>query len=283
MLHDVYYIIPPAVMHLADVECTDCILAWQIDLNQEAGHKAVYQAACQLQENIQFTLCILNAETVTGEIATEITAFFFFSNFNKHLGNPCLLLQGNESENLTAGMQQLAEHAKLQGFVQIQPILLKVTKDSSAVFFQASQADIIRQSYKSWLYNPMQDDINLYINISAQEDITRIQALLQEEERLFRQQNEGLFHLKRQNKDLTKQVQELERFSNAAKQEISNQVMYNDLLRSQSQVAALQKYYDNEYEILPLWYKRVGHVVKVLMGKRSFKSIFRNNVKKYIS
>jgi hypothetical protein len=59
--------------------------------------------------------------------------------------------------------------------------------------------------------------------------------------------------------------------------------MYNDLLRSQSQVAALQKYYNNEYEILPLWYKRVGHVVKVLMGKRSFKSIFRNNVKKYTS
>ncbi len=43
----------------------------------------------------------------------------------------------------------------------------------------------------------------------------------------------------------------------------------------------LHNWYKNEYEILPLWYKRFGHIIKVIMGKRSFKSLFSDKVKKY--
>jgi hypothetical protein len=34
-------------------------------------------------------------------------------------------------------------------------------------------------------------------------------------------------------------------------------------------------WYEKEYEVLPLWYKRFGHILKVLTGKRSFKSLFK--------
>ena len=40
-------------------------------------------------------------------------------------------------------------------------------------------------------------------------------------------------------------------------------------------------WYHNQYEILPLWYKRLGHIIKVIMGKRTFRSLFNDNVKKY--
>jgi hypothetical protein len=43
----------------------------------------------------------------------------------------------------------------------------------------------------------------------------------------------------------------------------------------------LFKWYHNEYEILPLWYKRFGHVLKVVLGKRTFRSLFNDHVKKY--
>jgi hypothetical protein len=33
-------------------------------------------------------------------------------------------------------------------------------------------------------------------------------------------------------------------------------------------------WYKNEYEVLPMWYKRCGQVIKVLIGKRTFKSLF---------
>ncbi len=40
-------------------------------------------------------------------------------------------------------------------------------------------------------------------------------------------------------------------------------------------------WYHNEYEILPLWYKRFGHILKVIMGKRTLRSLFSDDVKKY--
>ncbi|RTL59634.1 MAG: hypothetical protein EKK37_07690 [Sphingobacteriales bacterium] len=43
----------------------------------------------------------------------------------------------------------------------------------------------------------------------------------------------------------------------------------------------LFKFYQNEYESLPLWYKRFGHILKVAMGKRTLRSLFNDNVKKY--
>ncbi|MES1220823.1 MAG: hypothetical protein ABUT20_35310 [Bacteroidota bacterium] len=35
------------------------------------------------------------------------------------------------------------------------------------------------------------------------------------------------------------------------------------------------EWYTNEYEILPRWYKRLGHLIKAIMGKRSFKSLIK--------
>ena len=47
------------------------------------------------------------------------------------------------------------------------------------------------------------------------------------------------------------------------------------------QMNEVVNFYKYEYEILPTWFKRFGHVVKVLMGKRSFKSLYDDNAKKY--
>jgi len=36
-------------------------------------------------------------------------------------------------------------------------------------------------------------------------------------------------------------------------------------------------WYQKEYEVLPLWFKRTGQLIKVLMGKRSFSSLFNKS------
>ena len=43
----------------------------------------------------------------------------------------------------------------------------------------------------------------------------------------------------------------------------------------------LRQWYHNEYEVLPMWFKRLGHIIKVLVGKRNFRSLFRDDVKKH--
>jgi hypothetical protein len=49
----------------------------------------------------------------------------------------------------------------------------------------------------------------------------------------------------------------------------------------ENQYYDILKWYENEYEILPLWYKRFGHIIKVITGKRTFRSLFNDNIKKH--
>ena len=58
--------------------------------------------------------------------------------------------------------------------------------------------------------------------------------------------------------------------------ELDNFKMHINVLKSVHEATELQTYYDKEYEVLPTWYKRFGHVLKFLMGNRNFKSFFNN-------
>jgi hypothetical protein len=63
-------------------------------------------------------------------------------------------------------------------------------------------------------------------------------------------------------------------------------LLYQDFLSLSKRVQEKEYYdvvnwYQKEYEILPTWYKRFGHIIKVMMGKRRFRSLFRDDVKKY--
>ena len=56
-------------------------------------------------------------------------------------------------------------------------------------------------------------------------------------------------------------------------------LLYQDFLMLSKSVQQKEYYdvidwYHKEYEALPVWYKRLGHVIKVLMGKRKLKSLF---------
>jgi hypothetical protein len=43
-----------------------------------------------------------------------------------------------------------------------------------------------------------------------------------------------------------------------------------------NEIAYILNFYQKEYEVLPLWFKRLGHIVKFLAGKRSFSSFFKD-------
>ncbi|AMM51850.1 hypothetical protein TH61_12605 [Rufibacter sp. DG15C] len=58
---------------------------------------------------------------------------------------------------------------------------------------------------------------------------------------------------------------------------------YLRVLRNTKQYEEVLKFYTNEYEVLPLWFKRVGHVIKVVTGKRTLKSLFNKNYIKYLN
>lgn len=63
-------------------------------------------------------------------------------------------------------------------------------------------------------------------------------------------------------------------------------LLYKDFLSLSKKVQEKEYYdvldwYTKEYEVLPLWFKRIGHIVKAVTGKRTVQSLFSDKVKKY--
>jgi hypothetical protein len=257
----------------------DAAIVLEIDADDKENNIRNFQLAEKYLANTSFCLLIQLHKTLTGGQATDLIAFLFFSNYHKPDGLPQIIVGGENMAILKSGIEQLHKTAGEQGFSTIQITLASALPMS----FASTQQAAIRETYRGWLQaaNANTSTDILYVNVTAPTEINTTHEALEAEEILFNQQNPGLFSLKMQNRALKKQVQQLELLCAAARQEISNQVSHNQILRSSSQATALQNYYNNEYEVLPLWFKRLGHVIKALMGKRSFKSLYSNKVKKY--
>lgn len=72
-------------------------------------------------------------------------------------------------------------------------------------------------------------------------------------------------------------LQELEKWKQRAQ-------LYQEFLHLSKAVQEKEYYdvidwYQREYEILPLWYKRFGHIIKAFKGKRSFSSLLHGKKK----
>ena len=63
---------------------------------------------------------------------------------------------------------------------------------------------------------------------------------------------------------------------------LNDLIFANKMLQKENPKLAKQlnkpiSWYYKEYEVLPLWYKRIGHIIKILQNNRSWRSIFTNN------
>jgi hypothetical protein len=277
MLHDVYYIIKPGILQQPVKAGADAVIMLEINIDDKENNIPGFELAEKYLADTSFCLLVQLHKPLTSGQATDLIAFLFFSNYHKPGGSPQIIVGGENMTIIKSGIEQLHKTAGEQGFSTIQITLASALPITLASTGQPA----IRETYRGWLKAPNTSTDILFVNVTLPADISATHEALEAEEILFSQQNPGLFSLKLQNRQLHKQVQQLELLCKAAQQEISNQVSHNQILRSSSQATALQNYYNNEYEVLPLWFKRLGHVVKALMGKRSFKSLYSNKVKKY--
>lgn len=64
-------------------------------------------------------------------------------------------------------------------------------------------------------------------------------------------------------------------FESSAQHRIAELSHEMDLIRSNRD--NILEWYKKEYETLPIWYKRFGHIIKVMTGKRTFKSLYKKS------
>jgi len=126
----------------------------------------------------------------------------------------------------------------------------------------------------------------LYFLLSDSSQLSKLLNIIGESEAMIQKLFPQTYYLLDESRIIRKKEQEM-LFKIGLQQEqidsINNYHLYYNAAdnRYKRQIKELISFYKDEYEILPKWYKRFGHIIKVLNGKRTFKSLFNDNVKKY--
>jgi len=111
---------------------------------------------------------------------------------------------------------------------------------------------------------------------------TDVHSELNNVEKEFRERNPRVFALLQEQTNFAKRFEQCEINIQGLRKDLESRDEYiANLNIPETTLKRVSDFYYHEYEILPLWYKRFGHLIKVFMGKRSFRSLFDDKVKKY--
>jgi hypothetical protein len=137
--------------------------------------------------------------------------------------------------------------------------------------------------------NPARDYYQYCLTAYQQADIfllkgSAIGSLIADLERVNQkllQQHADFHELASEVREMRGKLSELSRRNSSVREENAILSELLELSAKHNEVDDILRFYKNEYEILPLWYKRFGHILKVMQGKRSFRSLYDKRVKKY--
>jgi len=209
----------------------------------------------------------------------SITSFLFIPSYIRIDQRPVLLLTGGSENLLSNCATLLTDYCISQGISD--PVIHCLCAGSAGERWSFDSPDRLREHYGELLRSDRCYDNDLFYYASSNEDLQTALSYLRQEEEGLRQRAPELFALLRSNDQMKKELNALHRKQAATDAELGYQREYLAILRSGHATREIQDYYTREYEILPLWYKQLGHLIKVLTGKRTFRSLFRDDVKKY--
>jgi hypothetical protein len=206
-------------------------------------------------------------------IGTFFQPCYYLDNYH-----PVLFLDGTSLAS-TSFCSRLIEKCKMQGF----QILMLEVKNRQGDFETNQFVYKLPSGYincdaivENWLCqylekkNPSEIHLLLSETQRASTDIINVEQSLTQQESY---KIANLFHEKQ------KLIEEYEHELHLGKIAEESAQLY--LTMQKEQTLTNVDWYFREYEILPGWYKKFGHLIKVLTGKRTFRSLFSNNAKKY--
>lgn len=212
--------------------------------------------------------------------------FFFHPRFEKLNNRPALFFNEHSKNNAAIDQFIKAINASClsQGFDGIEVVYLHEKSDPAYTFsilHSFKDANHFQEIYYQLLVKELY--VTRYLGVIGLQkqtfsDIINLQ--LKTEKKLI-ENYPVLYLFMKQHFNFSKQIPLLEEELKYLKSDLENQKIYLQLFKDQDEALKIDNFYYNEYEILPLWYKKIGHIIKVVTGKRTFRSLFDNNVKKY--
>jgi hypothetical protein len=211
--------------------------------------------------------------------------YFFHPSYKTEANKPLLFINAaiKENKNLINGISYLNKSIIEQGYDGIHCIWLNEDINDNRkdlhLIFKADRSD---KTFSAYYFQRLSENycVSKYIAVYTTDFENQLIDFKKAEETLLLQHPE-IHCLLQRNADLEKGVAVLTSELKDIKSQLQNQRTYLKLLTEQDEANKINEFYHQEYEILPLWYKKIGQLIKVCMGKRTFRSLFDNNVKKY--
>jgi hypothetical protein len=105
-----------------------------------------------------------------------------------------------------------------------------------------------------------------------QKNLSRTLEVIEQTEKSVAKSHPHLHELFGLYRSLSRQNEELANENKRLGIDVVNQKRYLAVLRNEKEMEKIIEFYHSEYEALPLWYKRFGHMIKLLTGKRKVRS-----------
>lgn len=225
-------------------------------------------------------LVSINSKSLQVNFLNILFAYFFTPNYFKINGNPSIFIPDGFIHSVF--FQRVQTECKLQGYKKLYVLSCgdKQTIDLTSCannHYTQKVFQKINSSILSWLkdgdwsdeiYPPYLIVKDTYPFPDQAKLITLEKIIIKHtfQNRLY-QGLERLFIHKSQVHGLRQEIQQL-------KEENTNLKSY--LSSHSNNSIELLKWYHEQYEVLPVWYKRFGHIIKVFTGKRTLRSLFKD-------
>ena len=212
--------------------------------------------------------------------------FIFHPNFKRVANNPVIFISV-PSENDLASQRfiSLFESALTsQGFGKIEWVYFNKSDEISDETNNIYELHSVNE-FKIFYYELLKEKfcVGNYIGIVNKSDqpLNSIIYSKKQAEVEFKKALPYKYKLLHKYERLETEIPILEKRIIELEEELKNQKSYLQIIKEEDEANKINNFYYYEYEILPLWYKKMGHLLKVFTGKRNFRSLFDNNVKKY--
>ena len=233
------------------------------------------------QTTAQFSLTVIIDTPLDNTYLYYLISFFYLPNYLK-IDNQIIINFILKNNNTSNNWQNIfLDLSAKQGIINIQSNVLTLDvlkpningQQGSPHLF--SNIDNFMLLYTNTLQSSTFYDNIFYVNHLAIE-VEKLNSLITTLNNTIKISNPTLYGVFFKLQILSLDNANLKFKNTSLVNELDNFKMHINVLKSVHEATELQTYYDKEYEVLPTWYKRFGHVLKFLMGNRNFKSFFNN-------
>ena len=224
-------------------------------------------------------------------VMDAIVNCMFSTNYNRVDDRPVIgFIQGNAQTEINSlhKLQTLLGYLNAQGWASI--VCWNFVRNNEGLIEQHSRQPLVVNHLET--ENEFADKYLSELNLFGEYILFHqpdFEKTIELEQAFFNTLQEVLLQYPLLKKGLSDYVQEKK---SASRLKAKNATLEEKLANAEKTISVIRskykddyenlfKWYHNEYEILPLWYKRFGHILKVLTGKRTFRSLFNDDVKKY--